>query len=207
MLDKAFVFDPTDRERPVHFGFSPEEREYLRKERTVEEIMAFIKENDLDFLVMEAKFNNDIGFGWFPAQGEIIRGEDGCVFRMDAWQEDGYVDLYIGTMTDEEWADYLRHRKDARFAVTVVRDDNDNDRERVSVLVSTDRNADEYAGPLDDAVTENLIRYAGINTYHRLGKVINRARQIANREREEREKYHLPGRIYPRNVTAGGFGR
>ena len=206
MFEKAFVYNPADRERPVHFGFSPEEREYLKKERSVEEIMAFIKENELGLAVTDVKFNNDFGFGWFPAQGEISRQPDGCVFHITASPGEECRDLFIGKMTDEEWADYRIHRKDARYAVVFISEEGE-DEARIHVLMSTDpsdKNEPDFMSSLDNAVTEILIQHAGIDTYHKLGKLINRARRIVNEERKAQEKYPLPEGIYPWGAGIAG---
>ena len=196
MFEKAFVDDPTDGERPVRFGFFPEEREYLKKERSVEEIMSFIREKKLGTAITDAEFNNCVGFGWFPAQGEILRQSNGCVFRMNSHAKDGYEDFSIGCMSDEEWADYQRSKKKARYAVVFI---TEGDETQVQVLMSTDPPDYDracFTDPLDNAVAEILLRHAGIDTYHKLGKLINRARKIADEEKEAREKYTIPRGVY-----------
>ena len=176
MYEKAFVYDGEDTERPVRFGFSPEEREYLKKERTTDEIMLFIEEHGLNPAVSNAVFNNDAGFSYFPAFGEVVRKDGRGIFHMRKDAGGRSLDISIGPLTDAEWEQYRLYREHAYFAVVIEGGGTD-----VSVLMQIDTGAEDgYSELLEEAVMRAFIESAGVNTYHRLGKIINKGRKLMN---------------------------
>ena len=67
---------------PIKFKHDPAAQEELKKKRTVNELLYFIKENNLQELVYNAIFNNILGFQLFPLPGHLEKREDGYYIAM-----------------------------------------------------------------------------------------------------------------------------
>ena len=174
MFENAFVYDPHGGEHPIRFGFSEEERAYLKKERTTGEIASFVNKHGLAGIVFACIFYNDAGFTWLPVRGSY-REKDGEVF-FDASGYGRSVRLDAAAGTDE--GQCLLENKYTHHALIPGS-------KGLSVISVSDKNAgaDDCSYILMRASVQEFLAYCGVNTYHKLGKLINRCCRI----RVERE--------------------
>ena len=187
MYENAFIYNVSDTERPVRFGFLPEEREWLKQERSIEEIMKFIDENALEFAVLLAQHNNDIGFTSMPAVGEYVKDGDTYIFRMDT-STDGkpsHQDFPCQEMTEQDYRNYRKYRKHMHYSLIFLTEKNE-----LSLVSVCDTDDDgNGADLLEREVTIRFLKAAGVNSYHKLGKLINKGQDIYNRWVEENREF------------------
>lgn len=79
-IEKAFAYDAFAEDRPVRFGFDPEERAWLKKKRSVDELIDFIDRKRLWLAMATCEHNNVVGFGYLPTEGKFVEKRDGTWF-------------------------------------------------------------------------------------------------------------------------------
>ena len=200
MFENAFLYDPKGGEHPVRFGFSEEERAYLKKERTAGEIASYVNERGLAGIVFACIFYNDTGFMWLPVRGSY-REKDGEVF-FDAKDYGRSVRLDAAAGTDE--GRRLLENKYTHHALVPGS-------KGLSVISVSDKDAgpDDCSYILMRASVQEFLAYSGVNTYHKLGKLINRCCRIRT-EREGAGPYpgyaaRLFGWPFPQKREDGGM--
>ena len=82
----------------VKFKHDAESREELKKEKTADEILTLIHDNNLEWLVDICLLHNTVGFGYFPIRGEFIKINGESYFRPKDLSEMG--DIPIETIDD-----------------------------------------------------------------------------------------------------------
>ena len=130
-ISDDFYEDPDSCERPVILGFSPEEREWAKQERPVEEIIRFVQEYEnpkLLQLLEIAYMNNDVGFDVTPCGGDLVKRGDKFYLvsdEPDMWEyelEDVPEDLYA-QINPHNLICYIIDEKDRKHVFASESDD------------------------------------------------------------------------------------
>lgn len=149
--------------RDVPVLFPKSRKEDLSKERTTGELLNFINENNLYYLFEAAIRANNRGFAFAMINGEFVE-EDGELF-FEAINVNGGKERI---KAEEGGFDEILKSKDCHLIMI-----NEGDDYKIIGVNKTDNpKADNLRCIL--AVAESYIPFAGINTYRKLGREINK---------------------------------
>ena len=192
MYENAFIYKISDNEMPVRFGFSKEERDWLKQERTMDEIIDFIDEKGLALPVSTAMHNNDIGFAIAPLIGNIVKENGKTWFVAEPMHKYGKPEMIELDEPDEEMEDVEENAYNKQYYVYSTIEDGE---EVLSLFWVGDN--EETENP-ENCSIENIyeifrifLEYAEVDTYHKLGKVINKGQKIYN-QYIENENFFMP---------------
>lgn len=188
MYENAFVYD-FYAERPVKFGFSKEEREWLKRERSTDEIMDFIRERELKTAMFTSMVNNDMGFGIAPVSGKISKKNGKTEFTVtDAYGNESEIGPIGIEMSDETFAKY-ESCPYSTFCL-IKYDGKDEGEGTYEVVVSCgEENSESLEEETFEKVIRRFVEYAGVNTYHKLGKIVNKGESIRRKWSEENARF------------------
>lgn len=166
---------------PIKFGHAPEEREELKKPRSIGEMLEIISDNALYVYVDNAMHNNDHAFGFMPVQGKVKEKDGNIIFVMDAG--DGhFMDIPLAPE-----AEHLLSADNDLLMFHVARCGDDE-----NLVVTVVENEKEFSNPRSlNLVRSYFLEHAGIDSLHKLGKVINRSWEIHREAVENPVKYKM----------------
>ena len=163
------MFDIVDNsEVPIRFGHSKEEREELMKHRSVDELMDIIKEYDLEFLVVNAVYNNDFGYGCIRIDGHLERKDD-KILLISAETVD--LKEHFGDEAEQIFEEYQKYN--TMFFISKIGEGDDE--EYSYYAFSTDKEDAEM-----EAIMTNFLEMTETDSLHKLGKIINRGAVLFN---------------------------
>ena len=158
----------------VSFTRNKENRPQLFETRTPEEIVVYAKENNLLHLLSLALYNNDVGFGHFPAFAKIRKGNDGYVVNlMDSKAGDIVIDADSDTMEGIRLASEERN-KPVPCYLYMTGDDFAILWPKKELLTEI-LDEDELFEEIRDDLYLIFLEEAGVDTLHKFGKIINKA--------------------------------
>ena len=176
--------NPEDRESPIKFGFTPELREELKKERTPEELLQLALDCDLEEELRIATFTNDIGFEVNVFDGKVKK-QDGVYFYDGEMEfEDGIKRPFRINMLDaaddisEDYLDSLEYSilhpdRTKVFWITL------GERSQVHIIGGPNRLTEEDAREeISQAAIKELIVFSGIKTARELGRFLNKCLRL-----------------------------
>ena len=165
------LYGKEDDEAPVKFGFTPELRAELAKERTTEELMSIAKECDLIGDIVVLCRNNDFGFDINLLKGRIVR--DGDEFFLSPDSEPTSLFKLQDPLPDDTNLDLIN--QDSTWVVVIRAEKTDES--YVSVVYKDEADVDP-----DDAVIDYVayrcIFHSGVKTARELGRLLNRGHKI-----------------------------
>ena len=158
-------FEETD--TPIRFKHDPESRVELKKKRTPLEILSFVMGEELEFFLELCVHNNDIGFFALQVDDDVSNNASNQLQKnSDHDNEDG-VNLEIPEKAVEE---YLSLPPETRrmYLITTA--------EEFCVAVIDSAEHPELASTtmFDSGIYEMFLTEAGLDSLHKLGKMINR---------------------------------
>ena len=159
-----------DPESPVKFGFTPELREELQKERTADELIRIADECGLMPIVKWSVFFNSIGFYIEYLDGPVEK-VDGNYYIKDEESEDGFIRIQSNGMKRN--LEFAVANPDQCSILLAGIEDNDN----ADLLVLTNNEGlpdDEFDNEVDRIVYKKMFQYAKVKTARELGRFLNR---------------------------------
>ena len=174
-LSDAYYEDDMTCEQPVVLGFSPEEREWAKQERSSEEIAEFVLDyygGDLADLFDVLLDYNDAGFICVEPEGHIEKSDDSYMFVT----KDPDLGSFEISGDEDDLASIYRttKRHPERLICFVIQYEGKEDGDFL-YLFNEDLPIErlEYRAQIE--LYKRFLEHAGIKTYRALAKALNRA--------------------------------
>ena len=154
-------------EPPISFGYSAEHKDWLDKERTEEEIEKFIRERpELSLFINTAMYNNDIGFSSTPLFGEYFISNNDLYLKVKGNETEP---LLIA----ENYSSKSENFDNISTYIYKSKQNSTDETDFVAILFQ-DGTEEEING----AMQMIFLKEAEVNTYRKLGKVLNRGERL-----------------------------
>lgn len=164
----AFIYDPENPVYPVAFGRGESNRRFLKKERFYEEIIEFIKEMDLEIQMFTAIINNNVGFSYDIIGETVFLDGTRVTFGVPGQEK---VTLECFPENVDAW-----NKHDPKYRpgfVVVDRNGTAEGMQMEVVYVPVTEDSSEADHIIFDNLMFCFLKFAKIDTYHKLGKAIN----------------------------------
>ncbi len=142
--------------------------------RTIEEMLSFIKEEELEEKMVGIAMNNDKNYGMFPVEITDFRTEDGKYYVTVP----GYGEEEIEAIDDVDMG-RLRHHLNRLTAIFVMHG-MDTEKEEVSLIVAYGDNEDDSFEKLYKSLFIDILQYFECNTYGKLKTLISKSEEIGS---------------------------
>lgn len=182
MLPFDVIYEEFPSGTPIKFKHDEASRKELKASKTVEELLDVIDEYHLYKLVENAAYNNDMGFAHYPVIGHIEKVDDKYFIMLD-----GMEPLEANV---EQFEDFKATVESAPAELVDVLLYALFDEMKIYLMVFTSAaEREEFWADPDKSlrpVISLFLETTGINTLHKLGKVINKGAELHRRNTPNR---------------------